>query len=50
MTDDRDEMWAFYVPKGSECGKHRFAATSDIRGYARVRDGKVLGEFITESD
>jgi len=50
MTDDRDEMWAFYVPKGSKCGKHHFAATSDIRGYARVRDGKVLGEFITESD
>ena len=50
MTDDRDEMWSFYVPKGSKCGKHRFAATSDIRGYAKVRDGKVLGEFITESD
>ncbi|QWD96262.1 hypothetical protein [Polynucleobacter sp. MG-6-Vaara-E2] len=50
MTDDRDEMWSFYVPKGSKCGKHRFAATTDIRGYARVRNGKVLGEFITESD
>ena len=50
MTDERDEMWSFYIPKGSKCGKRRFAATSDIRGYARVRDGKVLGEFITESD
>ena len=50
MTDERDEMWSFSVPKGSKCGKRRFAATSDIRGYARVRDGKVLGEFITESD
>jgi hypothetical protein len=50
MTDDRDEMWSFSVSKGSKCGKRRFAATSDIRGYARVRDGKVLGEFITESD
>ena len=50
MTDDRDEMWSFFIPKGSECGKHRFAASSDIRGFARVRDGKVLGEFITESD
>jgi len=50
MTDDRDEMWSFYISKGSKCGKHRFAATSDIKGYARVRDGKVLGEFITECD
>jgi len=50
MTDDRNEMWSFSVPKGSNCGKRRFAATSDIRGYARVCDGKVLGEFITESD
>ena len=50
MTDERDEMWSFYIPKGSKCGKRRFAATSDIRGYARVRNGKVLGEFITESD
>ena len=50
MLDERDEMWSFYIPKGSECGKHRFAATSDIRGYAKVRDGEILGEFITESD
>jgi hypothetical protein len=50
MTDDRDEMWSFYISKGRKCGKHRFAATSDIRGYARVRDGEILGEFITESD
>ena len=50
MTDDGDEMWSFYIPKGSKCGKHRFAATSDIRGYARVRNSEILGEFITESD
>lgn len=50
MTDDRDEMWSFYVPKGSHCGKHRFATTSDIRGYAKVRGGKILAEFITERD
>jgi hypothetical protein len=50
MTDDADEMWSFFIPKGSKCGKHRFAATSDIRGYARVRDGEIQGEFITECD
>ena len=50
MTDDRDQIWSFYVPQGSKCGKYYRPATSDIRGYAKVRDGKVLGEFITECD
>ena len=50
MLEPDDEMWSFFIPKGSECGKHRFAASSDIRGYAKVRDNKILGEFIFESD
>lgn len=50
MTDDADEMWSFFIPKGSLCGKYRFAASSDIRGYAKVRNGEILGEFITERD
>jgi hypothetical protein len=50
MTDDVDEMWSFYIPQGSKCGKYRRSASSDIRGYAKVRNGEILGEFITESD
>lgn len=50
MTDDKDEMWSFYIPKGSKHGKYRISATSEIKGYARVCNGKVLAEFITESD
>lgn len=50
MLEPDDEMWSFFIPKGSEFGKHRFAASSDIRGYAKVRDNKILGEFIFESD
>lgn len=50
MTDDSDEMWSFFIPKGSLRGTYRFAATSDIRGYAKVRNGEILGEFITECD
>jgi hypothetical protein len=50
MSDERDETWSFYVPKGDKCGKHGLAASSNITGYAKVRDGKILGEFITESD
>lgn len=50
MTDDADEMWSFYIPQGSKCGKYRRTASSDIRGYAKVRNGEILGEFITERD
>ena len=50
MLDEGDEMWSFYIPKGSKTGKYQRPCTSDIRGYAKVRDGKVLGEFITECD
>jgi len=48
MTDDADEMWSFYIPKGGKVGKYQFESTSERRGYARVRDGKILAEFITE--
>ena len=50
MTDDRDELWSFYIPKGGKTGKYQFETTSATRGYARVRDGKILAEFITERD
>ena len=50
MLEPEDEMWSFYIPKGGEQGKHRFAASSDIRGYAKVRNGEILGEFIYERD
>lgn len=50
MTDEHDEIWSFYIPKGSQHGKHRFAASSDIRGYVRVHNSEILGEFITECE
>jgi len=50
MTDDKDEMWSFYIPKGSKTGKYQFECSSHIRGYAKVREGKILAEFITERD
>ena len=50
MMDPADELWSFHIPKGSKCGRHGFAASSDIRGFAHVRSGEILGEFITESN
>jgi len=48
MLEDRDELWSFYIPKGGKTGKYQFETTSETRGYAKVRDGKILAEFITE--
>ena len=48
MTDDADELWSFFIPKGAKTGKYQFETTSETRGYARVQDGKIIAEFITE--
>jgi len=48
--DEKDELWSFHITKGSNCGKYGFAASSDIRGFAKVRNGEIIGEFITASD
>lgn len=50
MADDADELWSFYIPKGGKTGKYQFETASETRGYARVRDGKIMAEFITERD
>jgi hypothetical protein len=50
MTDGADQMWSFYIPKGGKIGKYQFETTSETRGYAMVRGGKIVAEFITERD
>lgn len=50
MLDEEDELWSFYIPKGSKTGKYKRECTSEIRGFAKVRKGVILAEFITESD
>jgi hypothetical protein len=50
MLDEEDELWSFHIPKGSKTGKYQRKCTSEIRGFAKVRNGVILGEFITESD
>lgn len=49
MLNEKDAMWSFFIPRGSEVSEYQ-TTTSEIRGYAHLRDGKILGEFITESD
>ena len=50
MLDEEDELWSFHIPKGSKTGKYQRECKSEIRGFAKVQDGKILAEFITESD
>ena len=50
MLDPEDELWSFHIPKGSKCGIYAMDSSGDIAGYAKVRHGQILGEFITEND
>lgn len=50
MMDPEDELWSFHIPKGSKCGMYAMDSSGDIAGYAKVRRGQILGEFITEND
>jgi hypothetical protein len=50
MLDPEDELWSFHIPKGNKCGMFGMDSSGDISGYAKVRNGQIFGEFITESD
>lgn len=50
MLDPEDELWLFHIHKKSKCGMFGMDSSGDITGYAQVRNGQILGEFITESD
>ena len=50
MLDPEDELWSFHIPKGSKCGMFGKDSSGDISGYAKVRSGKILGEFLIEAD
>ena len=49
MTEPADQLWSFFIPKDSAIGKYR-SVSGDIRGYAIVRKGKIVGELVVESD
>ena len=49
MTEPTDQLWTFFIPKGSDIGTY-LTATSEVRGYAIVRKGKIVGELVVESD
>lgn len=50
MLEPEDELWSFHIPKGNKCGMFGMDSSGDISGYAKVRNGQILEEFITEND
>ena len=49
MTEPADQLWSFFIPKDTAIGKYR-SVSGDVRGYAIVRKGKIVGELVVESD
>ena len=45
-----DALWYFEIPRGSKTGFYNSIAKCDVKGYARVNSGKILGEFIFEGE
>jgi len=46
-----EELWEFFIPQGSEINyQYRTIATQSIRGYAKVHDQKIIGEFVVDGD
>lgn len=49
MTEPADQLWSFFISKDTRIGLYR-SVSGDVRGYAIVRKGKIVGELVVESD
>jgi hypothetical protein len=47
---DEDELWSFLVPKGEPVGEYEMPSDFEMVGYALVRDGRIVGEFVCEAN
>ena len=45
--EDENELWFFEVPKGSSTGEYDMF-DGPISGYAKIINGKIMGEFVIE--
>jgi hypothetical protein len=46
--EDGNELWYFEVPKGESSGEYDMF-DGPISGYAKVVNGKIMGEFVIEA-
>ena len=50
QLETNDEIWSFLIPKDSQTHYYSRGAEGNIRGFAQIRDKKIINEFIYESD
>jgi len=44
----KDELFAFYIPKGSVTNHFKEKAAGDIRGFVKMQGKKIIDEFLIE--
>ena len=44
----KDQLFAFYIPKGSITNHYKEIAVGDIRGVVKMQGKKMMGEFLIE--
>ena len=45
---DGDQLRAYRIPKGSPFGRHLWMSEGDVSGYALLRNGAIVAEFVCE--
>lgn len=46
----QDELWLFEIPDNQITGKYQHVVNGSIRGYAQLRNAKIIAEFMFEKD
>ena len=50
QIESEDEIWSFCIPKDSRTQYYGKTAQGNIRGFAQLRNKKIINEFIYEYD
>jgi hypothetical protein len=48
--EEGDEVWLFEIPKSKKPARSSYRIEGGLRGFTRIRDQKIVAEFICQSD
>ncbi len=48
--EEGDEVWLFEIPKSKKPARSSYRIEGGLRGFTRIRDQKIVAEFIYQSD
>lgn len=48
--EEGDEVWLFEMPKSKKPARSSYRIEGGLRGFARIRNQKIVAEFISQSD